>query len=852
MKLITGQYLNCLVFSVIGTLLISLTNQNSNSAATENAFSASAKTSIFESFNKKQFQVVLKKPANPFDPAGKPFELKSSDLDANPDSAFAGNGEVDLGTGPVFYKGWVKFFRYLFDDKSKSPKAFYENPEFNDQLKGLKNYGQLEEQDDGMYKYVHSKNDFYAIAYAEEITFAKSKINAFGTIFDTLKIDYINPVSEDKGYKGGLTNMGSFKEGDCFKVSTSKAGRWNWVICTENSSEKIKLMTIIKKLVIKRQRQNGFVNVGNDPTKNPPSAPGAKNSTTLAGATLDQSNLSVSLDKNINDGYWIVLQDWSSCTKFCGSGTQTLHRMCVPPKKGGNPCQGQAVVTRMCNEQPCPGTNQIIDPESKEAEIEVLKPKMSVLPFSDRPQRYDKCFLKESDLLLTIENDYDPDKKKGAKVKAVQIPVRVVMNQYTISAFAGLNETDRKVSFDIKKVSFYTSIRDPTCFILKEYGVPHAPMSKTGSLGEKAPISEAEFCPFATSSPEIKEEWDYDFHLFKHQCHESKKLTALLLNNTEIEEELSKKKGQMRIDMVNEKKKKLLAKTEDSGATVYAKKVKENSLKAIEKEVKLEQMIENEIKEAQNEAIEMKAKELEKEKTKLDCLNKAIKERELENEYNVAQSATEDRIEGLKKQVAETISTKRQRLKSKIARLKKMSSSQLKNMEAQIMNVRLEMVNSLSTKNSFNPEKCRVMVLAKTEDEYQRQKKTYCDERMATDPQDHRRCVSAERNDVIALCCDYETDPSIPDDYKKCVSQAKQNLPESQDDVRFFWGKPYHREDTERAKNEFINQLTSESVSSSAVSSSEMHFQSSSHHSESHSSSFSQQSSSGGSMSVSG
>jgi hypothetical protein len=687
------------------------------------------------------------------------------------------------------------------------------------------------------------------MAYEEEITFAKSKKNAFGSIFDTLKIGYIDPVSEDKGYKGGISNMGSFKEGDCFKVTTSKAGRWNWVICTENPSDKIKLMTVIKKLVIKRQRQNGFVNVGTDPSKNPPTAPGAVNATTLAGATLDPSNMAVTLDKNINDGYWIILQDWSSCTKFCGTGTQTLHRMCVPPKQGGNPCQGQGIVTRMCNIQPCPGTNNIVEPDSKEAEIEVLKPKMSVLPFSDRPQRYDKCFLKESDLLLTIENDADPSKKKGLKVKAIQIPVRVVMNQYTISAFAGLNETDRKISFDIAKVSFYTSIRDPNCFILKEYGVPNIPMSKSGALGEKAPISEAEFCPFATSSPEIKEEWDYDFHLFKHQCHEAKKLTAIL-NTTEIEEELKQKKGQMRIDMVNEKKKKLLTKNEETGATIYAKKVKESSLKAIEKEVKLEQMIENEIKEAQNEAIEMKAKELEKEKSKLDCLNKAIKEKELENEYNVAQSATEDRIEGLKKQVAQTINTKRERLKSKIARLKKMSSSALKNMEAQIMNVRLEMVNSLSTKNSFNPEKCRVMVLASTEDEYQRQRKSYCDERMAADPQDHRRCVSSERNDVIALCCDYETDPSIPDDYKKCIAQAKKSLPESQDDVRFFWGKPYHREDTEKAKNDFIQQLSSESTSSSVVTSSQMSssFQSSSHtqtSSSQQSSSQSMQSSSG-------
>jgi len=40
------------------------------------------------------------------------------------------------------------------------------------------------------------------------------------------------------------------------------------------------------------------------------------------------------------DGYWVVKQDWSSCTLACGGGTQTLHRECIPPLTGGKPCAG--------------------------------------------------------------------------------------------------------------------------------------------------------------------------------------------------------------------------------------------------------------------------------------------------------------------------------------------------------------------------------------------------------------------------------------------------------------------------------------------------------------------------------
>lgn len=818
------------------------TLENLNAVKSKNKNSSNSKSSIFESYRtfkvetekENQFNIHIGKPSNLFDPNGKPFEISKSDISPRPGSAFNGSGEIDIGPGPIYFKGWVKFFRYLFDDKRKGPKAFYENPEFIEQFKKLKNFNQLEEQEDGIYKYIHNKNLFYCLLYKNEISFMKSKFNAFQTVFDTLKINYINPVSEDQGFKGGVTNMGSFKEGECFKITTSQAGRWNWVICTENPSDKLNLMNMVKKLVIKNQRQNGYVNVGNKPGSKNPSLPGSKNSTTLTGATLDTNDFGVSLNKNINDGYWMILQDWSSCTKFCGGGTQTLHRFCVPPKKGGSPCEGQAIVNRTCNEQACPGTHNINDDMPKDTNIEVLKPILNVLPFSDRPQRYDKCHIKESDLLLTTEFNHDASKTHGPKIKAIQLPVRVVMNQYTLSAYAGLNETDKKVSFDIKKVNFYTSIRDPSCFILKEYGIFQNPTTEKKELGEKTSISEAEFCPFgANSNPDIKEEWEYDFNLFKHQCHEQKKL-SVVLNETEIEDELNKKKGQMRIDIANEKKKKNLLNKEEETSS-YIQKVKDQSLQAIQKELKLEQIIEQEIKETQALAIEMKAKELDKEKYKLDCLNKAIKEKEIENEYNLAQAAKEDRLDNIKKQVVNTINIKRARLKSKIAKLKKLSTNQLNNMDAQIMNIRLEMMNSLNKENSYNPQKCRVLIITKTEDEFQQVKRAYCDEKMANDPDDHKKCVTADREDIIHLCCDYETNPDIPDEYKKCLKENKKNIPNtSYDDVRFFWAKPYHRLLIDDAKLKVVDQNSSKSSSSSSSSSS---FSSSSSSSKSSSSS---------------
>jgi hypothetical protein len=58
--------------------------------------------------------------------------------------------------------------------------------------------------------------------------------------------------------------------------------------------------------------------------------------------------------KNMTDGYWSILQDWTQCTKKCGGGLSYMQLMCIPPKNGGKNCMGQPIRTRPCNPQPCP------------------------------------------------------------------------------------------------------------------------------------------------------------------------------------------------------------------------------------------------------------------------------------------------------------------------------------------------------------------------------------------------------------------------------------------------------------------------------------------------------------------
>jgi len=115
--------------------------------------------------------------------------------------------------------------------------------------------------------------------------------------------------------------------------------------------------------------------------------------------TISELNNGQVILVNSNDGYWITLQEWSQCSLHCGGGISTKQRMCVPPKEGGLPCEGPAILTKPCNIQPCPRVKGISPNDQKYDAVK--KPIVKIMPFSNRPQRYTKCIVKESDLLYT-------------------------------------------------------------------------------------------------------------------------------------------------------------------------------------------------------------------------------------------------------------------------------------------------------------------------------------------------------------------------------------------------------------------------------------------------------------------
>ena len=58
------------------------------------------------------------------------------------------------------------------------------------------------------------------------------------------------------------------------------------------------------------------------------------------------------------DGVWATWNQWSSCTKTCGSGLQTRNRTCTfpsPTAPHGRDCQGHGLESKTCNTNFCTG-----------------------------------------------------------------------------------------------------------------------------------------------------------------------------------------------------------------------------------------------------------------------------------------------------------------------------------------------------------------------------------------------------------------------------------------------------------------------------------------------------------------
>ena len=330
----------------------------------------------------------------------------------------------DLPGMSIYFQGWVKYFRYIKIAGSSRPNKFFKNDEYDVDVKSNKavlpgnepkdNYGLINIPDD---------KHFFAVVYPNKVNILKSRgDNAIANVVDNLSIHNIKSIPDDNNFVGGVRNFGTFSEGSCIEVKTIRPEalfkmsrefveppdgmQEVWLICLDTEKQKQDFMNILIKLKLKLQHEFGVYlyapkKVQSGMNVTPPKVNSIQRTT--------GNNFPINNPENgPNDGKWIILQDWSQCTLKCGGGMEYQQLMCVPPKKGGNPCEGPAVRTRPCNSHPCPtsenpNVSPFVTPDDHiKKEENVLRPILKMMPISKRPQRYDKCYMKEADVMIRI------------------------------------------------------------------------------------------------------------------------------------------------------------------------------------------------------------------------------------------------------------------------------------------------------------------------------------------------------------------------------------------------------------------------------------------------------------------
>jgi len=208
-----------------------------------------------------------------------------------------------------------------------------------------------------------------------------------------------------------------------------------------------------------------------------------------------------------------------------------------------------------------------------------------------RPARYDKCNLKESDVLISkISKEAS---EKGFEGLVERFPARLVMNNKTLTVFKDDHYSDILITFILSDTKFVRIDTRKDCFRLQ---------------GNNKAIEVCEF----PGSKSFVEEWDYDFNLFKYQCKTDR--PEIILNPSEekkLEANFREKIANAKIGIVKERQSALKKAVENNEEKALEKKVQKTesmTMQAVKKELMLEEKIEREEKERE----EMETLELQK------------------------------------------------------------------------------------------------------------------------------------------------------------------------------------------------------------------------------------------------
>ena len=654
----------------------------------------------------------------------------------------------------TYWQGWVKYFHYDIGEKVDKPNSFFINNEFYNQVVQK---SQRADKDKRGYINIPTKYHFYAKVMKDGLNIITSRKHGIMKTVDTMPIDLITPVPEDARLKGGITDLGNFDEGKCIQVQTKIPAYYNkyfysgldsgmiehWIVCTDDLNPKKSLMNMLVRLRILKQTSVGVKETLSRPKRKRPSLASLKNQQKDKGVERYYGpghNLK-------KDGYWILLNDWSQCTLHCGGGKSYQQWMCVPPKKGGKNCVGTAIREKNCNEKPCPGVSSISGlvstPNNK-----VVPPIWKMLPFSNRPQRYIKCQIKEGDILYKdwsrpMVNENDP----------VKIPARLVMNNSTISLYTDEAYTSSLFTFRLPLVSIKPDVKDNCCFIIRSNNKKFDICSFQKDCGTK-------------SNPIFFNEWSRELSFFSDACSDLQRTgngLARLPKKGDIYDDIkngvsSKSNSQQemiahaQMAMMEEREKLLkdkLQAAEKKQVEGKVGKTQKTVIKALRKEMKLENLIKKEETEKFEDETRNLILKFQHEKKKKKCLDKILKSREEEDAKVREEMEVQKEIQRLKEDAVKVVNKKRTSLKKRILAIKKKLQRKNRLIEQQIQKVRGSMASELMQANKQGSWK-----VCKANRNDKKKMLDYCNANFIDDYAKNMNCRDPEN--FCYVCCENE------------------------------------------------------------------------------------------------
>jgi hypothetical protein len=580
-----------------------------------------------------------------------------------------------------------------------------------------------------------------------------------------LSIDFIRSIPENKQTKGGVRDFGKFSEGFCFQVKTiipknvfkmtatetdpKEGEKEKWLICLDTEQHKSTLMNLIIKNKIRKQQEAGVILKAKETKTFMPSDPASL----TVGNTVEGLVAKESEGRKV-DGRWVVLQDWSQCSLACGGGIQTLQLMCHPPQNGGKPCTGANIRKRPCNPQPCPDLKQ------NSAPIKFEKPIVKMMPLTNRPTRYDKCYLKETDIFAVLKpqgidlvEQLQVDPNFMMSDQCGKIPARVVMTNKSISVYKDESLDSITFTGDLNSISLMRIKNSETCFILQGKNQNHQII----------------ICSMENKSSFV-EEWDYDFALFKHQCQE-KRPVVKLANDNEAKKKFREGVQNLKTIIIEEKAKKAREDSQKDEELQIKKQVDNTqsmTFLAMQKEQKLEALLqkEEELREKEDEA--GLDTQLQQEEKKQSILMKSIKEKELEEQFNVSRENAKLAINRIKEEAKNNIIKKRNEIKKKINLMRLRSERKKAQIKSKIMSMRTDTANKLQLySKKGNMEKCFLPDPSKNEDLHNIE--VYCTANFPTEMSQFMECKIPES--FCYTCCEREYGPMQLVLREKCYNE---------------------------------------------------------------------------------